>query len=424
MAHRLPAPDPAAVEEEVANWVRQRGRPLASDAADAPHREIAFLGELVGDAVVVGLGGSTYGAHEQFTFSHRLVRFLVEELGFRSVATEDDWDIAWEVNRYVLAGDGDLDTLAKSFGVPWRVAEVRDAIAWIRSFNEEHPGDEVQFVGVGCIDTKAAIYDEVSSYVARVAPDSVTELAAHLDVIRPARPDHVPWFIMQVPEKDPYVEHARAALRLVQQIPVEGKEHELAVQHARQIVAFYEHFAYHLVDDGYRDEQMAENLRWWHQHTGDKVVYWSTNAHSVRSSALTISVPPRGTLEFKPTGGHLADLFGDQYVSIGLTYDHGEVNSGWSAPPFASRPLETPPPAEGFAERPFINNGTPRFVVNVHADAPQVVRDWLGKPAKARVVGSICDPSAPHEHYMTGGSLAQWYDIIVHQYKVTPSQPL
>jgi erythromycin esterase len=424
MAHRLPAPDPSAVEEEVANWVRQRGRPLASDAADAPARELSFLADLVGDAVVVGLGGSTYGAHEQFTFSDRLVRFLVSELGFRSVATEEDWDVAWEVNRYVVSGDGDLDTLAKSFGVPWRVAEARDAIAWLRAWNEEHPGDEVKFVGVGVIDTKAPIYDDVVSYVERVAPDSVTELRSHLDVLRPSRPDHVPWFIMQVKEKDPYVAHARAALALVQSLPAGGKDHELAVQHARQIVHFYEHYAYHLVDDGYRDEKMAENVRWWHQHTGDKIVYWSTNAHSVRSEQLTISVPPRGTIAFKPTGGHLGELFGDQYVSIGLTYDHGTVNSGWSAPPFASRPLETPPPGDDFAEKPFINNGTPRFVLNVRAEAPQTVREWLRKPAKARVIGSICDDSVPHEHWMTGGSLEQWYDVVVHQHKVTPTEPL
>ena len=36
--------------------------------------------------------------------------------------------------------------------------------------------------------------------------------------------------------------------------------------------------------------------------------------------------------------------------------------------------------------------------------------------AKGRVVGSICDPSQPDEHYLTGGSLAEWYDAVIHQY--------
>jgi erythromycin esterase len=423
-AHRLPNPDATAnVRAEVEEWIRQRGVPLSTNDPNEPLRDLASLAGLVGDAVVVGLGGSTYGAHEQFTFGHRLVRFLVEEKGFRAVATEEDWDIAHTLNRYVLTGDGDLDALIKESGVPWRVAEMRDAVAWIREYNVEHE-EKVQFVGVGVIDTKPAIYEEVAAYVEQVAPASAAELAEHFAVLKPARPDHVRWFIMDVQDKAPHVERARQALKLVQELGVGTAEHALMVQHVRQIVAFYEHYAYHLVDDGYRDEKMAENVRWWHQHTGDKIVYWSTNAHSVRAAELTISVPPRGSLKFKPAGAHLAELFGDKYFSLGITFDHGEVNSGWSAPPFSARPIPAPVQSDDFAERLFTNNGTPRFLLNLHATAPDVVREWLNGPVKARVIGSICDPSQPDEHYMTGGSLAEWYDAILHEQVVTPSTPL
>lgn len=422
-AHRLPSPEPQ-VRQDVADWIRANARELASTDPAAPLTDLEPLRGQVGDAVIVGLGGSTYGAREQFRMIHRVVRFLVEELGFRAVATEEDWDVALPLNRYVLTGDGDLDALVKESGVPWRVREMAEALAWIRQWNVEHPGDAVRFVGVGVIDTRIPVYDAVTDHIGRVAPERSAELAAHFDVIRPTRPDHVPWFIMQVKEKDPYVEHARSALRLVQQTTgPDEQEHELVVQHARQIVAFYEHYAYHLVDDGYRDEQMAENLRWWHQHSGDKIAYWSTNAHSVRAASLEISVPPRGTLNFKPTGATLAELFGDRYVSIGLTYDSGTVNSGWSAPPFASRPLETPTQPAGFHERPFAND-LPRYLVDLRAEAPAPVREWLAQPTKGRVIGSVCDDSRPDDHYMAGGSLRDWYDVVVHERTVTPSTPL
>lgn len=427
-AHRLPSPDAGAqVRQDVANWIEANADQLDSADPSAPLTDLAPLRAAVGDAAIVGLGGSTYGAREQFTMIHRVVRFLVEELGFRTVATEEDWDVALPLNDYVRSGYGDVDALMKESGVPWRVQEMRDAVEWIRQWNVEHPGDLVSFVGVGVIDTRIPVYDAVAEYVAKVAPDRAAELAAHLDVIRPTRPDHVPWFIMQVKEKDPYVEHARAALRLVQSAGGSGKAHELATQHARQIVAFYEHYAYHLVDDGYRDEQMAENLRWWHQYTGDKIAYWSTNAHSVRAESLEISVPPRGSLHFKPTGATLADLFGGKYLSIGLTYDRGSVNSGWSAPPFASRPLETPAQPDDFHERPFAND-LPRYLVDLRAatseTAPESVRGWLAQPTKGRVIGSVCDDSCPDDHYMAGGSLADWYDVVIHEQTVTPSTPL
>ncbi|MGH3758588.1 erythromycin esterase family protein [Actinophytocola sp.] len=423
-AHRLPSPDAeAAVRQDVANWIKANARPLATTDPAAPTDDLEPLRGLVGDAVIVGLGGSTYGAREQFTTIHRVVRFLVSELGFRAVATEEDWDVALPLNDYVRSGYGDLDTLVKESGVPWRVREMRDAVAWLREWNAAHPDDLVQLVGVGVIDTRLPVYDAVAEYVAKVAPDRSAELAAHLDVIRPSRPDHVPWFIMQVKEKDPYVAHARAALRLVQESGGSGMGHELAVQHARQIVAFYEHYAYHLVDDGYRDEQMAENLRWWHQYTGDKIAYWSTNAHSVRAESLDISVPPRGSLTFKPTGATLAELFGERYVSVGLTYDHGTVSSGWSAPPFAGRPLETPTQPDEFHERPFAND-LPRYLVDLRAEAPEPVAGWLRQQVKGRVIGSVCDDSRPDDHYLTGGSLLDWYDAVIHEQTVTPSTPL
>ena len=40
---------------------------------------------------MVGLGESTHGSHEQFEMKHRMVRFLVEELGYRTVGFENDF---------------------------------------------------------------------------------------------------------------------------------------------------------------------------------------------------------------------------------------------------------------------------------------------------------------------------------------------
>jgi erythromycin esterase len=44
------------------------------------------------------------------------------------------------------------------------------------------------------------------------------------------------------------------------------------------------------------------------------------------------------------------------------------------------------------------------------------------RPAKIRVTGATYDPSNHAAHYMTGGSLAEWFDLIVHRQAVTPSR--
>jgi tetratricopeptide (TPR) repeat protein len=56
-------------------------------------------------------------------------------------------------------------------------------------------------------------------------------------------------------------------------------------------------------------------------------------------------------------------------------------------------------------------------------DAPPAVRAWRQAATKVRAVGSF-DPQRPDAYYMTGGPLAQWFDVIVHRQTVTPWQPL
>ena len=78
--------------------------PLATVEPAASMDDLAPLRESVGDAVVVGLGESVHGAAEETTLKHRLLRFLVEELGFRSVAWEEDWTSGIAVNEYIAGG--------------------------------------------------------------------------------------------------------------------------------------------------------------------------------------------------------------------------------------------------------------------------------------------------------------------------------
>jgi erythromycin esterase len=413
--------------ERVTRWVADHATPVESIGLDAQSTDLAPLRDVVDNAVVVGIGASTYGAHEHFALTCRIIRFLVEELGFRSVATEDDWDKGLELNRYLQTGEGRLDELMSDAGMPWRTHEVTALLEWMRAFNVSHPDDPVQFLGVGVIDTRAPVYEAIERYVGRSDPERLAELRRHFAEIRPTRSDHMRWFFTEVEDKPALLRHAREAQAVVEQVPhaADDREYALILQHARQITAVYAHYVEHFVDDGYRDEQMAENLRWWQQCTGHRIAYWSTNAHSIRSAELFIATPPRGTLTFTPTGQHLQQAYGDRYVSVGLTFDSGTVNSGWALPPFQPRPMPAAPEPAEFAEHPLAGVPGERFLLILPADAPPAVASWLRQPAKTRVIGSVCTPDEPADgYYLTGGSLAEWFDAIVHAHRVTPTQVL
>lgn len=278
----------AGAHNELADWISEHATPLARTASSGSIDDLAPIRRWIGDTTdIVGLGESVHGAAEEITLKHRTLRLLVEQMGFRSVAWEDDWTIGLQVNEYISTGDGDLDALMSDMGSQWQCDEVADVLRWLREYNAAHD-EMVQFVGVEYYLTRSPAYDSVEAYVAEAAPEQLAELRRHLDVVRPAAADiyeHVGWY-MSVEDKQPYIDHARDISELLSRLPrdVEERAHDLALHHARQIVSFYEH--YDLSDADalvYRDARTAENLKWWHQRSGDRIAYWAATPHTANA---------------------------------------------------------------------------------------------------------------------------------------------
>lgn len=77
-----------------------------------------------------------------------------------------------------------------------------------------------------------------------------------------------------------------------------------------------------------------------------------------------------------------------------------------------------PPPAPDWLERSFGQTGLSQFAVDLRTPAPPPVRSWLRSPVKTR---GLLDRGSGS--YMAGGTLAQWFDVIIHRQELTPAQP-
>ena len=98
-------------DEPVTGWVRHNATALDTVDPAGPLKDLRALRRSVDDAFVVGLGESVHGAAEETELKHRVLRLLVERMGFRTVAWEADWTTGLLVDRYIRAGDGDFDEL-------------------------------------------------------------------------------------------------------------------------------------------------------------------------------------------------------------------------------------------------------------------------------------------------------------------------
>ncbi|MGP4021284.1 erythromycin esterase family protein [Saccharopolyspora sp. 5N708] len=291
-------------------WIKDRA--LALTATDG-YGDLLPLRDRLRDATVVALGDSSRGARELSVVAQRMLRFLVVELGFRSLALEGDDAASVLLDEYVRTGRGDpreVLTGARSF---LRTEEVLGAVEWIRGYDEQHPDDPVRLV---------------------LADEAV------------------------VPGQD-------------------------------------------LADI---ERGLAENTIRWQERTGHKIVYWGGLAHTVNGAARSISP---GALTSRNGGSYLREHFGAGYLPIGLTFHSGS-------------PLrEVPAPPADFVEA-VLATGPDAYVLDLHADAPADVRAWLETPTRTRLIGPHYDPAHDADYNISGGSLRDWLDLVVHVRDVTP----
>jgi erythromycin esterase len=289
--------------------------------------ELEPLAAVVGDATVVGIGVTTHGAREVTVMTHRIVRFLVERLGFRAVGTDEAASAGRAVDAYVRAGAGDARAVVGGLWPHHRTVEVLDIVEWMRGVAVRAPDDPVRFAGLG--------------------PE------AHED-----------------DGDDPI---------------------------------------------GFAEARIAEAALRWREDVGSKLVVISGATHTAVAPERTVTIGS-AAVTHRNAGSRLRDRLGDGYVSLGLTFHHGTVDLGGG-----DGSHEIPPPPARTVESTLGDPPAP-VLLDLQADAggDEQARRGLDGPATMRLVGPAFDPDEPSKALMSGGSLAQWFEALVHVGTVGP----
>jgi erythromycin esterase len=347
---------------------------------------------MVGDARVVLLGQATHGTREFFQLGHRMVEYLVTQMGFTALMIEAFWSRGLPVNDYLLSDRGSVDTALAGLGMwIWDTYEIRDLLSWLHEYNRgvaDHR--KVRFYGIDMQDGWSSMR-AVIEYLREVDPDYATRVAgtlAPLDSIEGSY-EAVRAYGKRPPDllraTTANIAAILARLRERRETYVDRSSSSrwaIALQHARILAQAHESWSQPdwPDDGGLRDRFMADNVATLLESEGPdaRVIVWAHNAHVAR-----------GLWSGRPTlGSHLARRLDATMVVFGFGFNQGSLQA-WDRGGSAVVEHTVGPAPQGSVSATLAAVGIALFVVDLRrAPATGPIGIWLSSPHPERTIGS------------------------------------
>ncbi|MFI6084065.1 erythromycin esterase family protein [Streptomyces sp. NPDC051217] len=428
----MSANDRETMSGEVTGWLSENALPLSGGlTAGAPTTDLRPLKEVLDGVRIVGLGESTHGTREFFQLKHRLLEYLVTELGFTTLAMEASASAGPAVDAYVRGGVGDAAQVLTGLGFwTWRTEEVLDTIEWMRTYNDGRPdGEKVRFAGIDpqrAGDSLAVL----EAFLTSVAPDRLPALHSALGVLATAYPGSRP---------DPEQKLMREAVNLLEYV----RDHEstpagaVAVRHARILVRAADlvtrngqHPDPERTVSAARDQYMAEAVGEILDDPAARVVLWGHNSHVAKGRTADDAASP-------PLGRHLRERYGDAYYAFGLLFGEGSFRAHrlWPGPwsgvgGLTGRIAEGNPigPAPKTSVEAQLAAATPAdHLLDLRpaeaGDAPRAVREWVDATHETRTFGALVTRWF-YRREVTPVRLSNEYDGLAYVAVSTDSRPI
>jgi len=428
-------------------WAARKAVPIKTTEPGKGSKDLQPIKKMIGKARVVALGESLHGVHEFYQVRHRLLEFLVEEMGFTAFAMETGFAEAVKINDYVLGRVDEPERWQHNW-FTWGFGNEQELLAlvrWMRRYNEDPKhtrklhfygvdvafpyssplaaiegaltyldkvdpeyaafqrqqglrslvgkflgsggGDEVRHVSLN--KYKKLAVEERNAYTAGVADQVARFESMRVDYIRQSSEDEYEWayhYAVAARHLDTAYRAAAAATK------------------AEQDVQKLSSWLYPVAVNTARDRAMAENVRWALEREGPRgrIVVWAHNSHIMKASDPRTGFGPR-------LGLFLESMLGHDYINIGFTFYQG-ARSGWAS--YQSGVGE--PAKPGTLDGELARVGLPIFIVDLRS-APKEgpVFEWLNQTRTMR-------ESAPE--YDTRLNPIKAWDAIFYIHSISPAQ--
>lgn len=376
---------------EFIDWMGTQAHPLSTVQAGNPTADLQWLKPVLQNTQYVALGEATHGTREFFQLKHRMLEFLVKEMGFTVFAIEASYAGCRNINDYVLRGKGDAHTALASQGFwTWDTEEVIDLIEWMRAYNQTVPDErKVQFYGFDIqVNEKGGGIARLRQYLQQADSAYARSQAPVLDRIAAV-------------ERQPSGEEATRAFAPMKDLLltlVLREEHfrrtapegyDEALQAARLLAQLGDAYLMAKNDPRraereWRDYYMADNFfRFVRRNPAAKVMLWAHNAHVSKDETAIVNTG------IHPFGAYLRAAFGERYYSMGFAFNQGSFQAVESDKGLQEFTL--PPAREASLDSFLAAVPQAMYVLNLRTALPPAIADRFHAGLDTRNFGSMAN---------------------------------
>ena len=305
--------------EVVTAWLKQNSIPIKYTESGHDFSDLQPLKKILQNVQVIGLGEATHGTQEFFKMKHRLVEFLVTQMGFTAFALESSYSNCQPINDYILTGKGDRAAILTNQGyMAWDTEEFSAMLNWLRVYNQKVPEKKkIRFYGIDVLSFQGVGREKVLAYVQKYAPEKAATTDSLFRVLA-AEENNWPGRLNQSVLQSAFMPlHELTSYFTTNKNKLVASSSPKEWEQAYKFLEVMEQGLYANVKDVppslsskklSRDEYMAQNLLYImeKERPGTKFMVWLHNWH--------ISIRP----ENKNLGYNLRQSLADRYYALGF----------------------------------------------------------------------------------------------------------
>jgi len=303
---------------EIVRALRENLIEINNSTNSEDNLDLSLLNKYIKDKELVGLGEATHGTKEFQNMRTRIISYLVQNLGFRTIVLEESYAYCLRINSYILNGEGTAEeAVTQGLCFPWafKTQETVSLVKWMREYNiMADENSKIRFYGMDTQGGEKAI-EVIAFYIRKVDFESYSMIKVDLE------------FCNEKANKT-NLNRLKEKISKIEEIFKNNKNHYISNSTEREYsevyhcIEVYKQWIKYAREKTFniRDRYMYENTKWiienGKKYNAGKVIVIGHNDHISKGIS-----PSMG--EDRQLGYWLHNEYKEKYYNIGFEFSRG-----------------------------------------------------------------------------------------------------